>query len=110
MGAAFILFAVSPWFYLSLAVMPVLGYSVVRQMASANTLIQTSIPDEYRGRIMAFYSMTVVGIGPFGSLAAGAMAHAVGARPTVAAGGLLALAAAFAFRLKMREESSACAG
>jgi MFS family permease len=110
MGAAFILFAVSPWFYLSLAVMPVLGYSVVRQMASANTLIQTSIPDEYRGRIMAFYSMTVVGIGPFGSLAAGAMAHAVGARPTVAAGGLLALAAAFAFRLKMREERSACAG
>jgi MFS family permease len=109
MGSAFILFALSPWFYLSLAIMPVLGYSVMRQMASANTLIQTSIPDDYRGRIMALYSMTVVGLGPFGSLAAGALAHAWGVRITVAAGGLLALAAALAFRLKMPAESSACA-
>ena len=74
--------------------MPVIGYSVMRQMASANTLIQTTIPDEYRGRIMALYAMTVVGLGPFGSLAAGALAHASGARVTVAAGGLLALTAA----------------
>lgn len=102
MGAAFMLFAFSEWFWFSLAVMPVLGYSVMRQMASANTLIQTSIPDHYRGRIMALYSMTVVGLGPFGSLAAGAMAHACGARLTVMAGGLLALAAAVVFRATVR--------
>jgi MFS family permease len=101
MGAAFVVFAFSWSFWLSLAIMPVLGYSVMRQMASANTLIQTSIPDEYRGRIMALYSMTVVGLGPFGSLAAGAMAHAVGARATVLAGGLIALAAAAVFRARM---------
>ena len=104
MGAAFVLFAWSSWFYVSLAIMPVLGYSVMRQMASANTLIQTSIPDEYRGRIMALYSMTVVGLGPFGSLAAGGLAHAYGARATVAAGGALALAAALVFRLKILRE------
>ena len=50
----------------------------MRQMASANTTIQTLIPDEYRGRIMALYSMTVVGLGPFGSLAAGALAGRFG--------------------------------
>lgn len=105
MGAAFLVFALSRWFWLSLAVMPVLGYSVMRQMASANTLIQTSIPDRYRGRIMALYSMTVVGLGPFGSLAAGAMAHAVGARATVMAGGLIALAAAAIFRARMPGET-----
>jgi MFS family permease len=99
MGAGFIAFAMSEWFYVSLLIMPVLGYSVMRQMASANTLIQTAIPDEYRGRIMALYSMTVVGLGPFGSLAAGAMAHAIGARVTVIAGGWLALMAAIAFRV-----------
>ncbi|MFB3827103.1 MAG: MFS transporter [Bryobacteraceae bacterium] len=112
MGAGFIAFSVSPWFTLALAIMPVIGYSVMRQMASANTLIQTSIPDQYRGRIMALYSMTVVGLGPFGSLAAGAMAHAVGARATVIAGGCLGLAAAFAFRFTMgrdKGESASCA-
>jgi len=101
LGASFCVFALSRAFYLSLAIMPVIGYSVMRQMASANTLIQTLIPDEFRGRTMAFYSMTVVGLGPFGSLAAGALAHAYGARLTVLAGGLLAMAAAVVFRLKM---------
>ena len=47
-GTCFLLFAYSPSFYLSLAIMPVIGYSVMRQMASANTTIQTRIPDEYR--------------------------------------------------------------
>ena len=96
-GVCFLLFASSPWFYASLLIMPLIGFSVMRQMASANTLIQTLIPDEYRGRIMALYSMTVVGIGPFGSLAAGAMAHRYGARLTVIAGGLLYLVAAAVF-------------
>jgi MFS family permease len=102
LGLAFLLFAVSPSFLLSLAVMPVIGFSVVRQMASANTLIQSIIPDEYRGRIMAFYSMTVVGLGPLGSLASGAIAHAVGPRATVFAGGLLCLAAALVFQANAR--------
>jgi len=96
-----VVFALSNSYYLSLAIMPVIGYSVMRQMASANTLIQTLIPDEFRGRTMAFYSMMVVGLGPFGTLAAGALAHAYGARLTVLAGGLVAMAAAGVFRLKM---------
>jgi MFS family permease len=77
--------------------MPLIGFSVMRQMASANTLIQSAIPDRYRGRIMALYSMTVVGLGPFGSLVAGALAHSLGPRITVLAGGLLALAASAIF-------------
>ena len=100
LGAGFCFFAWSKVFYLSLAVMPLIGYSVMRQMASANTLIQTLIPDEFRGRTMAFYTMAVVGLGPFGSLAAGALAHAYGARLTVLAGGLLAMTAAAIFRTK----------
>ena len=77
----------------SLVIMPLIGYSVMRQMASANTTIQTLIPDEFRGRAMAFYSMTVVGFGPFGSLAAGALAGLRSAA-AVLAGGLLALGGA----------------
>lgn len=97
MGASFVVFAWSPSFYLSLAIMPLIGFSVMRQMAAANTLIQSLIPDHYRGRTMALYAMTVVGLGPFGSLAAGGLAHAYGARATTLAGGLLSISAAAVF-------------
>jgi MFS family permease len=100
LGASFCFFAWSKVFYLSLAVMPLIGFSVMRQMAAANTLIQTLIPDEFRGRTMAFYTMTVVGLGPFGSLAGGALARAYGARLTVLAGGVLAMTAACIFKMK----------
>jgi MFS family permease len=103
-GVAYVAFAFSQSFYFSMAVMPVIGYSVMRQMASANTTIQTLIPDEYRGRTMALYAMTVVGLGPFGSLAAGALAGGFGARNTVALGGVLALIAAVTFAWSVRRK------
>jgi sugar phosphate permease len=103
-GACYLAFAFSPSFYLSLAIMPIIGYSVTRQMASANTTIQTLIPDEYRGRIMALYAMTVVGLGPFGSLAAGALAARFGARATMGTGGVLALVSSFVFAWYLRRD------
>jgi MFS family permease len=103
-GLAYLAFAASNSFYLSLAIMPVIGYSVMRQMASANTTIQTLIPEEYRGRIMALYAMTVVGLGPFGSLAAGGLAQAWGARVTMAIGGVAALAASGVFAATLRRD------
>ena len=104
-GATYLAFAFSPSFYLSLAIMPLIGYAVMSQMASANTTIQTLIRDEYRGRVMALYSMTVVGLGPFGSLAAGAAAGRFGARASVAAGGVLALVAAMLFGWSLRRSA-----
>ena len=79
----------------------------MRQNASANTLIQTLVPDDYRGRIMALYSMTVVGMGPFGSLAAGVLAGRIGARGTLLVSGTLILAAAAVFRSRVRRLSGA---
>jgi predicted MFS family arabinose efflux permease len=102
-GASFLVLAGSPSFYLALAIMPVVGFSIMRHNAAANTLIQVIIPDEYRGRIMALYSMTVVGIGPFGSLATGALAGRFGARTTVMCGGILCLIAVCLFRLRVRK-------
>jgi MFS family permease len=97
LGCGYLAFAISPSYGISLAIMPAIGFFVMRQMASANTTIQMLIPDAYRGRIMALYSMTVVGLGPFGSLAAGALAHHWGPRLTVGAGGVTAIAAATVF-------------
>jgi predicted MFS family arabinose efflux permease len=104
MGAVTIFFALSPWYSLSLAIMPLIGYSVFRQMASANTTIQTLILDEYRGRIMSMYGMTIVGLGPFGSLASGALADRFGARSTTVLGGALGIISAAIFGWSLRRK------
>jgi MFS family permease len=104
LGAANLAFAFSPWFYLSLFFAFPIGYGLMRQLAAANTTIQTMIPDEYRGRIMSLYSMSVVGLSPFGSLATGALAGHLGARVTMAFGGLLALGAGAAFAWTLRRD------
>jgi MFS family permease len=106
-GCAYLAFALSPRYWFSLAVMPVLGFYQMRQMASANTTIQTLIPDEYRGRTMALYSMTVVGLGPFGSLAAGAIAGWWNPRGAVSIGAVLAIGAATAFGWSLRRRAVA---
>ncbi|HYM13575.1 MAG TPA: MFS transporter, partial [Bryobacterales bacterium] len=101
LGVTLILLAASRNFYLSIAVMVLLGFSTLRQMAATNTLIQTLIPDHFRGRIMAMYTMTVVGLGPFGSLLAGAVGHRLGPPLTVALGGVFCLFATALFRARL---------
>jgi predicted MFS family arabinose efflux permease len=107
LGFANLGFALSPWFNLTLCITPLIGYGLMRQLTAANTTIQTMIPDEFRGRTMALYSMTVVGLAPFGSLAAGALAGRLGPRITVALGGLLSLAASATFSWALRRDRPA---
>lgn len=77
------------------------GFCMMIQMASANTLIQSMVPDRLRGRVMSVYAMMFLGMTPFGSLLAGLLAHPFGAPATVAIGGMACMAAAavFAWRL-----------
>jgi len=108
LGATLILLAVSRSFPLSLVIMLALGFSTLRQLAATNTLIQSLIPDEYRGRIMSMYTMSVVGLVPFGSIVTGAVANRVGAAVTVAVGGVVCLAATLLFWARLdRYERSA---
>lgn len=97
-GVCLVLFAWAPWYALALAAYALVGYSQMRQNAATNTLVQTLIPDEYRGRIMALFSITVIGVMPVGQLAGGAIAEKVGTRWTVFLGGLACLAGAAAYR------------
>ena len=86
-GLALILFSASRWFALSLVLLLVVGFCQMTHMAAANTLVQSMVPDAYRGRVMATYSMMFLGMAPFGALMAGLAAGAIGAPATVAAGG-----------------------
>jgi MFS family permease len=96
-GAALILFSFSRWYLLSVILLVPVGFAMMVQMASSNTLIQAMVPDRLRGRTMAVYSMMFMGMAPLGSLLSGALADRIGASWTVALGGLGAIIGAFIF-------------
>ena len=100
-GISVALFAVSRVFWLSAVFLVPVGLFMMVQMASSNTLIQVMVPDALRGRVMAVYSMMFMGMAPFGSLLAGALAERIGAPETVAAGGLVCVAASLVFRARL---------
>ena len=82
-GIGLILFALSRTLWISLLMMLVCGFGLMQQMAASNTIIQTIVEENKRGRVMSFYTVAFVGMAPFGSLLAGGLAHAIGAPHTV---------------------------
>lgn len=96
-GGGLIILGLSSRFWLSLAVMPLIGCAMMVQMASTNTILQTIVDDDKRGRVMGFYSMAFMGTMPLGSLLAGVLAHSIGAPGTVILGGCCCLIGSFCF-------------
>ncbi len=88
-GVALAVFALSPFFWLSVSLAPVLGFFLIYFFAASNTLLQLRSPDAMRGRVMALYSITLVGMAPFGSLFAGTAASLVGAPETLGLSGAI---------------------
>ena len=96
-GAGLIGFSLSRSLWLSLVLLLVTGLGFMVQMAASNTLIQTLVDDDKRGRVMGFYLMAFMGTAPFGSLLAGALAHRIGAPYTLLLGGCGCIAGALWF-------------
>jgi len=101
-GAGLFLFGLSHVFWLSLVLMVVVGFGMMQGLTASNTIIQTLVPEDKRGRVMSYYTAAFVGMAPFGSLLAGALAHWMGAPHTVMLTGTCCIvgAAVFATRLK----------
>src|SRR5262249_507020 len=89
MGAGIIAFALSNWLPLSLFSLVVTGLGAVLLMASSNTLVQTLVEDNKRGRVMSIFTMGFTGTMPGGNLAGGSIAAKVGVRPTLVVSGLI---------------------
>jgi len=100
-GAALVLFTLSRSFPLSVALLVAVGFCMVLQMAASNTLLQTLTPDVLRGRVMAVYSMMLMGMAPFGALLAGAAASRYGAPKSLAAGGAMSILGALVFASRL---------
>ncbi len=101
LGVGLIAFSFSHVLWLSLLLLPLLGFGFMVQMASCNTLLQTIVEEDKRGRVMSFFTMSFMGTAPFGSLLAGAMSHRYGVPYTILACGVCSLGSAawFASRL-----------
>jgi MFS family permease len=100
-GFFLILFSTSRFFWLSTAILVPVGFCMMLQMSSSNTLIQAMVPDHLRGRVMSVYSMMFMGMAPFGALFGGAVADHFGAPLAVAIGGTASIAAAIVFGIRL---------
>jgi MFS family permease len=103
LGISLILFSFSRTFWLSALLLVPVGFSMMIQMSSSNTLVQAMVPDALRGRVMSVYSMMFMGMAPFGALLAGTLAGYLGAPYTVMLGGSVCIAGSLIFALKLPE-------
>jgi len=101
LGVSLVFFSLSRDFRFSMLLLLPVGFCGMVQMASSNTLIQAMVPDQFRGRVMAVYSMMFMGMSPIGALIAGLLANTVGAPQAIAIGGVICLVAALVFRSRL---------
>ncbi len=107
-----IIFAFSRWLWLSLLTSFTAGFGMMAHMAASNTIVQTVVDDDKRSRVMGFYTTTVLGMTPIGSLFASGLVvllnrtlrttgGSLGAGYTVAIGGAISLAGAIYFFVRL---------
>ena len=101
-GVGLIAFGLSHVEWLSMALMLVVGFGMMQGLTSSNTIIQTIVPEDKRGRVMSYYTMAFVGMAPFGSLLAGSLAQAMGAQRTVVVSGVACILGAGWFFTQMK--------
>ncbi len=100
-GVGLIAFSLSRLFWLSLTFMVLTGFGMIVQMASTNTLLQTLVEEDKRGRVMSLYTMAFIGMVPFGSLFSGSLADRIGAPGTIMVGGIACILGSFLFARKL---------
>ena len=102
-GVGLVCFGLSHLLWLSLGLMVVVGFGMMQGLTASNTIIQTLVPEDKRGRVMSYYTAAFVGMAPFGSLLAGALAHWIGAPRTVMITGTCCILGAALFWSRRKE-------
>jgi len=100
-GIGLIAFSVSRVLSLSLLLLAFTGFGMMVQMASTNTVLQTIVEEDKRGRVMSLYTMAFMGMVPFGSLLAGTLASKIGAPGTIMISGLACILGSILFARKL---------
>jgi len=100
-GIGLIAFSLSRVFWISLFLILLTSFGMMVQFASTNTVLQTIVDEDKRGRVMSFYAMALRGMAPFGSLLAGGLAGKIGASNTLMIGGISCFLGALMFARKL---------
>jgi MFS family permease len=100
-GIALIVFAQSQVLWLSLLAMFVMGGSLILQSTSSNTILQTIVEEDKRGRVMSLYSIAFISLVTFGNLFAGSLASRIGAPNTLVVGGSICIVGSIFFRRQL---------
>ena len=101
-GTGIILFAISKSVLISAVLLTVTGFGMMVQMVGSNTIVQTILDEDMRGRVMSFFAVSFAGTMPFGSLYAGSVASSIGAPMTLTISGFVCVAAALLFYRRLR--------
>jgi MFS family permease len=101
LGLSLIAFSFTDNLWLALGVAYAAGLSMMVQMTASNTVLQTIVEDDKRGRVMSLYTMALMGVMPLGSLLAGSVAGYYGTLVTLRLGGVGCLAGAVWFAVKL---------
>jgi MFS family permease len=96
-GLGLVSFSFAKSLPVALPLLFITGYGMIAQSASSNTIIQTIVDENKRGRVMSIYVMAFLGMAPFGSLFIGGMADFFGTPAALRIGGLICLAGALIF-------------
>ena len=96
-GVGLIVFSLSRVLWISLLMMSVIGLGSILVISSSNTVLQTIIEDDKRGRVMSLFTMSFLGMVPFGNLLAGFLADKIGAPNTLIIGGSFCILASIVF-------------
>ncbi len=100
-GIGLIAFSLSHMLWLSMLLLAMCGFSVMMTTAASNTVLQTIVDDDKRGRVMSFYAMAFLGMAPLGSLLAGSLASHLGTPHVVQLAGVLCVTASGIFMLQL---------
>jgi MFS family permease len=100
-GIGLIAFSISRTLSLSLLFLGFTGFGMMVQMASTNTVLQTIVEEDKRGRVMSLYTMAFMGMVPFGSLLAGSLASKIGAPGTIMISGVACILGSILFARKL---------
>jgi MFS family permease len=102
-GVGLVLFSISRSLWISMSMLFLAGLGMMVQMAASNTVLQTIVDDDKRGRVMSFFTMAFIGMAPFGSLWAGTLASHIGAPETLLVGGICCIICSSLFARKLPE-------
>jgi len=101
LGIALVIFSLSQILVVTLAALFVIGFTQMVLMAGSNTVLQTLVDEEMRGRVMSFYTLALMGIAPLGGLVTGILADQIGAARSVLLGAPFCLLGAALFAQKL---------